>query len=288
MSHLKKITRIVVNVFTCLLLFILVLVVYGKLVITFGENKYPNYFGYTFFEVASGSMEPALHINDVILVKITNENLKTGDIIAFNSEKAIITHRILFMDGDIITVKGDNNDVVDKPITRIQVIGKVIKVFPEMGIWKKVLTDPKILFAIFITMLLFDFALSYSDKDNKKIEKMLDLDEGKPVAKLVTAESPKKEEKKVEKQKVIESEKLLELTRKIDIDEINKLLEGTEYKLEKKEIKNIKKEISKIEENKDKGEEVIPKLNENEKKVLEYTLRLDLNKIQKNIDSKVN
>ena len=72
------------------------------------------------------------------------------------------------------------------------------------------------------------------------------------------------------------------------IDEINKLLEGTEYKLEKKEIKNIKKEISKIEENKDKGEEVIPKLNENEKKVLEYTLRLDLNKIQKNIDSKVN
>jgi len=284
MSHLKKITRIVVNVFTCLLLFVLVLVVYGKLVITFGENKYPNYFGYTFFEVASGSMEPALHINDVILVKITNENLKTGDIIAFNSEKAIITHRILFMDGDIITVKGDNNDVVDKPITRIQVIGKVIKVFPEMGIWKKVLTDPKILFAIFITMLLFDFALSYSDKDNKKIEKMLDLDEGKPVAKLVSVESPKKEEKK----KVIESEKLLELTRKIDIDEINKLLEGTEYKLEKKEIKNIKKEISKISENKDKGEEVVPKLNENEKKVLEYTLRLDLNKIQKNIDSKVN
>lgn len=288
MSHLKKITRIVVNVFTCLLLFILVLVVYGKLVITFGENKYPNYFGYTFFEVASGSMEPALHINDVILVKITNENLKTGDIIAFNSEKAIITHRILFMDGDIITVKGDNNDVVDKPITRIQVIGKVIKVFPEMGIWKKVLTDPKILFAIFITMLLFDFALSYSDKDNKKIEKMLDLDEGKPVAKLVSVESPKKEEKKEEKKKVIESEKLLELTRKIDIDEINKLLEGTEYKLEKKEIKNIKKEIGKISESKDKGEEVVPKFNENEKKVLEYTLRLDLNKIQKNIDSKVN
>ena len=57
--------------------------------------------------------------------------------------------------------------------------------------------------------------------------------------------------KKVEKKKVIESEKLLELTRKIDIDEINKLLEGTEYKLEKKEINNIKKEISKIEESKE-------------------------------------
>ena len=288
MNHLKKITRIVVNVFTCLLLFVLVLVVYGKLVITFGENKYPNYFGYTFFEVASGSMEPALHINDVVLVKITNDSLNTGDIIAFNSENAVITHRILFMDGDIITVKGDNNNVVDKPITRNQIIGKVIKIFPEMGIWKKVLTDPKILFAIFITMLLFDFALSYSDKDNKKIEKMLDLDEGKPIAELVPLEFTEKEEKKEENKKIIESEKLLELTRKIDIDEINKLLEGTEYKLEKKEIKNIKNEISKIEESKNNGEKVAPVLNENERKTLEYTLRLDLNKIKKNIDSKIN
>ena len=72
MSHLKKITRIVVNIFTCLLLVILVLVVYGKLATTFGKNKYPNYFGYTFFEVASGSMEPALYVNDVVLVKITH------------------------------------------------------------------------------------------------------------------------------------------------------------------------------------------------------------------------
>ena len=150
MSHLKKITRIVVNIFTCLLLVILVLVVYGKLATTFGKNKYPNYFGYTFFEVASGSMEPALYVNDVVLVKITQDDFKENDIIAFHSEDAIITHRILFIDGDIITVKGDHNDVIDKPITRSQVIGKIIKVFPEMGIWKKVLTDPKIIFAIFI------------------------------------------------------------------------------------------------------------------------------------------
>ena len=290
MSHLKKIIRVFVNVFTCLLLFVLILVVYGKLAMTFGKNSYPNYFGYTFFEVASGSMEPALHVNDVVLVKITRDNLGKDDIIAFNGSDAIITHRILFVDGDIITVKGDHNDVVDKPITRSQVIGKIVKVFPKLGIWKKVLTDPKILFAIFITMLLFDFALSYSEKDNKKIEMMLDLDEGKPVSELIPVEKPKKEEKeekKVEKKKVIESEKLLELTRKIDIDEINKLLEGTEYKLEKKEINNIKKEISKIEESKEKGEEAVPKFNENERKALEYTLRLDLNRIQKNIGSKV-
>ena len=284
MSHLKKITKVIVNVFTCLLLLVLILVIYGKLVITFGDNKYPNYFGYTFFEVASGSMEPALHINDVVLVKITSENLKKGDIIAFQGEGAIITHRILFIDGEIITVKGDNNNVVDKPIMVNQVIGKIVKIFPELGIWKKVLKDPKILFAIFVTLLLFDFALSYNGKDNKKIEKMLDLDEGKPIV----VEIPPVEVKENKKEKVIESEKLLELTRKIDIDEINKLLEGTEYKLEKKEINNIKKEISKIEEKKESNQENVPHFTDNEQKALEYTLRLDLNEIQKKINSKIN
>ena len=289
MSHLKKITRMIVNILTCLLFLILVLVIYGKLITTFGENKYPNYFGYTFFEVASGSMEPALKVNDVVLIKITRENLVKNDIIAFQVDNAIITHRILFIDGEIITVKGDSNNVVDKPIIKKQVIGKVVKVFPELGIWKKVLTDPKILFGIFVTLLLFDFALSYGNKENKKIEKMLDLDDGKPVATPVVTSDIKKEEPKKEekKEKVIESEKLLELTRKIDIDEINKLLEGTEYKLEKKEINNIKKEINKIEKSIETKEEVVPKLNENEKKVLEYTMRLDLNRIQKNINDKI-
>ena len=287
MGHLKKITRLIVNIFTCLLLFLLILLIYGKLVMTFTDNKYPNYFGYTFFEVASGSMEPVLHINDVVFVKITKDNFKKGDIIAFYAEDAIITHRIIFIDGDIITVKGDSNNVVDKPITTNQVIGKIVKVFPELGIWKKVLTDPKILFAIFVTLLLFDFALSYNGKENKKIEKMLDLDEGKEIAKQIYNKE-KKEQLTEKKERVIESEKLLELTRKIDIDEINKLLEGTEYKLEKKEINNIKKEISKIEENKEKKIENNPMFNENEKKVLEYTLRLDLNEIQKKINSKIN
>ena len=43
MGHLKKITRLIVNIFTCLLLFLLILLIYGKLVMTFTDNKYPNY-----------------------------------------------------------------------------------------------------------------------------------------------------------------------------------------------------------------------------------------------------
>ena len=284
MNHLKKITKIIVNVFTCILLFILGLIIYGKLVITFGKTSYPNYFGYTFFEIASGSMKPTLQINDVILVKITKENLKKGDIIAFHSDNAIITHRILYIDGNIITVKGDSNNVVDKPITKEQVIGKEIKIYHKLGIWKKVFSEPKIIIALFITLLLFDFALSYNGKRVYQVKsKKKDFLKPNQVAKQIND----KELLKEKQEKKIEDEKLLDFTRTIDIDEINRLLEGTDYKLEKKEINNLKSKLAKVNDRDNKSEDVVNNLSKKEKKVLEYTMRLDLNEIQKRIDNKI-
>ena len=288
MNHLRQAIKVIVNILTCILLMVLVLVIYGKVAMTF-NNTFPNYFGYTFFEVASGSMEPALQIDDVILVKITKENLAKGDIIAFVSDNTVITHRIIYMERDTLTVKGDNNNIVDKPITTDQVIGKIIKVFPKLGIWKKVVTEPKILLAIFITLLVFDFALSFNkenEKEKKKEKKIINKTE-EVIVKEVPKEAPVKVTKKRD---VTEADKLLELTRKIDIEEINRLLEGTDYKLEKKEINNIKKELAKNTEpdlKKEDNHKSELNLSEKEKKFVEYTMRLDLKEIQKKINSKV-
>ena len=87
MNHLKKIIKWIVNILTGVLLLILILVIYGKCTMTFTSNQYPSYFGYTLFEVASGSMKPTLDVNDVIIVKIENDNLKKDDIIAFFNDK---------------------------------------------------------------------------------------------------------------------------------------------------------------------------------------------------------
>lgn len=303
MGHLKKVISLLVSIFTYILLAILILVIYGKCSLMFTGKIYPSYFGYTMFEVASGSMEPTLHVDDVILVNIANEDLKKGDIVAFENEGVVITHRIILIDGDTITVKGDKNNTIDKPITRDQVIGKVIKVMPKFGIWKKIITEPKILFVIFITLVLFDFALSYN-KDNKKIEEQLDAAfasaeyEPKKVVKRKTKsktvktkknDSVKKIEDKVDtskktvKKDVIESEKLLEITRKIDIAEINKMLEDEEFKLSKKEINNLNNQIDNLEKREVHG----VSLSKKERKFIEYTMRLDLNEIQKKIAKKM-
>lgn len=224
MGHLKKIVKYITNFLTGFLIFVLFLVIYGKLVTLFSDNAYPNYFGYTFFEVKSGSMEPTLHINDVILIKVTKENLQEKDIIAFYDGKDFITHRIIFVDGDVITVKGDNNNTMDKPIQRDQVIGKLVKVFGHLGIWKKVFMDPKILVFIFVTLLLFDYALSYNKPDSKEKVKKEKKDyiglikerinefkkKIKPIKKPSIKKKVPKEEPKEEKEEVIKEESKVE------------------------------------------------------------------------------
>ena len=279
MNWFKKAVKLVINGFTCLLLAVLVLIIYGKLTVTFSDKSYPNYFGYTFFEVASGSMKPTLDINDVIIIKIGNDNIKADDIIAFEYDNSIITHRVVYIDGDSIVVKGDNNNTVDKPINKDQVIGLMVKKYSKLGLWKKVIMDPKILITLFITLLLFDFALSYNKKDEKvnsdnKDDKKSVLD--KEVI-INTVDSNNKESFK-------EPEKLLELTRKIDIAEINKLIEDPDVHLNKKELDNIKKEIKKAE---DSGNNNPMEVSQKEKAFLDYTIRLDLNEIRKIINSKV-
>ena len=275
MIHIKRIIKYIVNALTVFLIFILILVIYGKLALTFSKNSYPNYFGYTLFEVSSGSMQPTLDINDVILVKITNEDLRKDDIITFVSENAIITHRIVFIDEDKITVKGDNNNVADTSITKDNVIGKVVKIYPHLGVWKKVIMDPKILIAIFITLLLFDFALSYNLKDNKKNLK------DKKVKKS------KKEEISIEKiipekEKDSPNEIILEITKQIDLEEINKLITEKTFKLNKQEIKEVKEQLEKHDNYANN-----PNLSNKQKEFLDYTIRLDLDEIQSRIDKKV-
>lgn len=253
--NLKKVTKIIINIICVLLFIILVLVIYAKVKVTFTSDKAnANYFGYRIFEIASGSMEPTLKINDVVIIKVSKNNIKENDVIAYiDSNDAVITHRVLRVDGDNLVVKGDANNTTDSPITRSQVIGKMVKAYPKLGVWKRILTEPKTLILIFITFIFFDAALSYDSK--KKDKKVKETEE--PV-----------ETKEIPKEEVIEKgdKELLDFTRKIDVNEINSLLD-----------KGKKKEKDK---NADKDKDEIEVLTDDE----EYTVRLDLDEIHRNIE----
>lgn len=111
---MSKVFKIIVDVI--LVLMIIILVGYFILRIT---NKIRIY------SVETGSMEDKIHKGDYILL-YRKSNYHVGDVITYKVDNYFITHRIVKMDGNKITTKGDANNSEDEEININQVEGKVI------------------------------------------------------------------------------------------------------------------------------------------------------------------
>jgi len=141
-----------------------VAIVWASLWAYFGANP--------FFVVSSGSMEPVLKENDVLIVRDGGSfgDLKVGDIIVFNRPEGgdrVIVHRIIEIlegkEGDrIIRTKGDANPSsipgTDYPITQDDYIGMVVYVIPGIGVVTKVISPPVnyIIIAIIFAILFLN------------------------------------------------------------------------------------------------------------------------------------
>jgi len=131
---------------------------------TFGSNP--------FYVVSSGSMEPVLKVNDVLIVRDGGSwsSLKVGDIIVFNRPEGgdrVIVHRIAEINensnGDrIIRTKGDANPSsipgTDFPINKHDYIGRVVYVVPGIGVVTHIISPPVnyIIIAIILAILFFN------------------------------------------------------------------------------------------------------------------------------------
>jgi len=280
----KKIMKIIIQSLTVVLFALLILAIYCKVQMLVQKQDFVTIFGYTIFQVASGSMEPELYVDDVILVKVSKD-IEVNDVISYLDDDAIITHRVISIDGDFLTTKGDANNTLDANVPKDAIIGKVVSVYPELKIWQDILSDPKILVSLFVTLLLFDFAFSYKKKDDLKLAEQM-----KNKKDLSTKEKyvkPSVDQIQENKNDVIGSEELLELTRRLDLKELRSILEKENMQnLEEQEKEDLYKTLVTLKKS-DIEEFVLPKLQEKSANVEEYTLRLDLNEIQKLIANKM-
>lgn len=167
MKYLKKIIEILFNIINFGLIFIIVVVLYNLIQIKVLDRPYTSFLGYTTFEVGSGSMEPTISEKDLVIVKL-GADIKNNDIVTYESNTIYITHRVLNIQGDYIITKGDANNTNDKPINKTSVIGKVVKIIPNFGIWRAVLTTPKVMISVIITCILFVIGFSCGKKQLKK------------------------------------------------------------------------------------------------------------------------
>lgn len=136
-------------------------------------NALPMPFGYGASVVLSGSMEPVLSVNDLVIIHETKD-VSVGDIIVYQSGYSLIIHRIVSMDGDTIITQGDANNTADKPISISDVKGKMSHHIPLIGGAIRGLKTPVgIIITLAVAILLIE--LSYTDdkkKDNDEIEKI--------------------------------------------------------------------------------------------------------------------
>lgn len=105
--------------------------------------------GFRNFKVSSGSMDPNLKINDIIIVK-KNNNYKINDIITYKKDDEYITHRIVSIKDNVIITKGDANNINDEPLTKDIVIGKVVYKYKYIGFIFYLFSKPIFLILTFI------------------------------------------------------------------------------------------------------------------------------------------
>ena len=165
---MKKVLKVIGNIITSLLLIILVailmLAVYTFIELDVREKEYCNIFGYSIFQIETGSMEDTLKIEDIIIVKLGNDNINKKDIITFWQDGNLVTHRLLRVEEQKYFTKGDNNPTEDEPIVKEDILGKVVFTISDVKIWKSVFKEPKVIISIVITTILFVLVIAYKEK----------------------------------------------------------------------------------------------------------------------------
>ena len=112
--------------------------------------------GYFSAIIGSGSMQPALSVNDFLLVKST-PHYQRGDIVTYVSPQgSLVTHRILevLMEGYI--VQGDANNMPDEMVLEQQILGKVGFAIPGVGkVMRAMLSPSGIIFLLGFPVFLW-------------------------------------------------------------------------------------------------------------------------------------
>ena len=93
----------------------------------------PQLVGYPCYHVISPSMEPEIPTGSMVYAKRSSP-FEVGDIIVFEDNGSIVTHRVVSIEENEIHTKGDQNQTEDlRPIAKENVIGKVVLVVPDLG-----------------------------------------------------------------------------------------------------------------------------------------------------------
>ncbi len=123
-------------------------------------------FGFRTYKIGSGSMEPELKVNDLIVVK-EFKDYEAGDIVTFDYNGYKVTHRIVSITDNEVITKGDANNTNDKPIKKEDIVGKVIYNFTVINYINYLLSKPLTWLLILVILLLIIAVTTYMKQQER-------------------------------------------------------------------------------------------------------------------------
>ena len=158
------------NLITKLINVIAVLVIALALVVLLNvvmtrSGDVPSIMGYSVFRVMTGSMEPTIPANALIVTHAVDpEEIRVGDVISYFSKDptlngAVNTHRVVEIQEEggtlVFQTRGDaNNADALYPPTADQVIGKVVVSSYGLGVVLRLISNPLIFFPLILLPLV--------------------------------------------------------------------------------------------------------------------------------------
>ncbi|MBE6131033.1 MAG: signal peptidase I [Erysipelotrichaceae bacterium] len=170
-----KLKRIIQYVFR-IMIFLVISLVFGLTFYTINArrvsgNRLVMPFNKTIAVVLTGSMEPTIGVNDLIVVEKTND-YEVNDIVVYQTGNMLVVHRIIAIDGEMVITAGDNNDGEDTPINIKSINGEVVDIIPHLGLVLKIVKSP-IGLVVIVTLAVILLILSYK-KEKKEENKDID------------------------------------------------------------------------------------------------------------------
>lgn len=133
LNNLKK-RKLLLYVILALLVLVILSNVYMGINKWVTGNPVPKIMGYAPLIVISGSMEPAIKLGDVIIIKERKaKDYHVGEVVSYLDGNTVYTHRIVRMEGDQYILKGDRNNAEDDPVEKDLIVGKALFKLPYLG-----------------------------------------------------------------------------------------------------------------------------------------------------------
>ena len=155
---MKKIYSLCTGIFTLLGLVVLLTVLFFNISTRLSVKKIQRGgrvdSGYAAVIIRSGSMEPAVSVDDMLIIQ-GMKSYQKGDIITYLSENGtLVTHRVVAVEKDAYITQGDANNTQDETVEPQWVVGKVVHILAGAGGQIAWLLSPLSIFLSFCFFLL--------------------------------------------------------------------------------------------------------------------------------------